>query len=158
MKRTLILSICFVSCAAVSFAAGSISSTAQDQSVPMKDLELLAHCTSQDAGRETCRVFINGVRSGMSAQRHFIGNTLLRQGPQLSDADRTRLLAWLVMNEPFCSSAAVSNEQLISEFVAFMEKSKIEYPDDVGKTNAGLAVLMAGQRALHCSSDAPTSP
>jgi hypothetical protein len=39
-----------------------------------------------------------------------------------------------------------------------MERSKIEYPDDVGKTNAGLAVLMAGQRAFHCSSDDRASP
>jgi hypothetical protein len=126
--------------------SASFGSHAADYSGSLTGEELLRTCTGESANSEKCSAFIAGVRSGMAAQRMFIGWTMAQQ----KDEDPTKLLRWLVTQEPFCSTSGVTDQQVKDSFLSFMSVVGSQKPD-LMQGGAGVGVLLAAQRAFPCS-------
>jgi hypothetical protein len=124
----------------------SLSAIAADYPDSLTGEQLWSICEGEKSNSEKCKTFISGVRSGMAAQRMFIGYTLATQ----KNEDSAKLLLWLTTNEPICSKQAITNQQVVEAFIAHMKNVKKDNPKLLSG-GAGVSVLLGAQQKYPCN-------
>jgi hypothetical protein len=143
LMKYLLIAVAFFACATAAYSAGVSGS--------VTDAELLSQCTGSKTDAEKCKIYVAGVRAGMSAQRHYIGYTFATQKSDSSAEDQMKLLMWLTTREPFCAPEEISDQDLISAFIAHMKAVKKDHPEEAGKVSGAVSVLLGGQSKYACT-------
>ncbi len=126
------------------------STLAGDYPGSLSGEQLWKFCEGENSDSDKCMAFIQGVRSGMAAQRMFIGYTLATQ----KNDDRAKLLLWLTKNEPFCSTEKISDQQVVDAFISNMKHVSKNNPSLLS-AGAGVSVLVGAQQTYPCDSRKP---
>jgi len=124
----------------------SFTALAEDYPGSLSGEQLMNICDGENANSDKCKVFVAGVRSGMAAQRMYIGYTLATQKTE----DPAKLLLWLTKNEPFCSKSDITDQQVLEAFITHMKQVKSTNPKLLAG-GAGVSVLLGAQQAYPCN-------
>lgn len=125
----------------------STSVTGEEYPGGLSTKQLLDLCKSDSAiAQAECRGFVMGARSGMFAQRSYIGYAMSTQ----KTAEPTKLLLALTLKEPFCIEPEVSVEQMIDSYIVFVDKVEKNRPSLL-EGGAGTSMLMNLQNEFPCS-------